>query len=118
MPLTLQELETNSSCFDCIPVGTQDAVLIYILARIAGVTDIPTLMAASACYDCIPVGYRKAVQIYLENLILSGGGTGGQEVFSGNYAGGVPTDVPTGAQAVAFDTSNGTLWEYYSGSWH
>lgn len=119
MALTVQQLTNASTCFACIPKGYRDAVMIYLLGRIAGVTDITTLMSASACYNCIPAGYQTALQIYLLNSILSGGGSGGtQEVFSGNYAGGSPTDVPTGAQAVAFDTSNGTLWEFYSGVWH
>lgn len=53
-------------------------------------------------------------------LASSGGGGGGgdQYVFSGNYGGGTPTDTPTVAQAVGIDTSDGTKWYWYSGSWH
>jgi hypothetical protein len=47
----------------------------------------------------------------------SGGGGGGGATF-GNYAGGQPNFTPSGGTGLAVDTSNGTLWEYYSGSWH
>lgn len=45
----------------------------------------------------------------------SGGGTG---ATFGNYAGGVPNFTPAGGTGLAVDTSNGTLWMYYSGAWH
>jgi hypothetical protein len=47
-----------------------------------------------------------------------GGGGGGQYVFEGNYGGGVPTDSPTVSAAIAFDTSTGTQWNWYSNAWH
>ena len=34
------------------------------------------------------------------------------------YAGIAPTFTPSGTCAAALDTSTGTLWYYYSGSWH
>ncbi len=46
-----------------------------------------------------------------------GGGGGSQEVFCGNYGGSTPTATPTGSCAVAFDTSTGTQWNYWGGSW-
>lgn len=48
----------------------------------------------------------------------AGGGSGDVQVFSGNYAGGTPTDVPTTDAAVAFDTSNDAEWHFYGGTWH
>lgn len=116
MAQTTQELATNSRCYDCIPVGMRDAVLIYLLGVIAGVTDIPTLMANAACYDCIPVGIRKSVQIYLENMILSGGGGGGASSGVTCSAASDPSGIPTGSCGlwVRLDTSQ--VWVYNSGS--
>jgi hypothetical protein len=47
-----------------------------------------------------------------------GGGGGTTEVYAGNYGGAAPGFVPAGSAAIATDTSNGTQWNYYSGSWH
>ena len=51
--------------------------------------------------------------------ILQGAGSGGGGgVPSGNYAGAQPNFTPSTDSALAIDTSNGALWEYYSGAWH
>ena len=56
-----------SSCLNCIPPGSVDAIKIYLLAVTAGLQDMTAteLMEASKCYSCIPEGYQKAVQNYL-----------------------------------------------------
>jgi len=46
-----------------------------------------------------------------------GGGGGGGAVICGNY-GGQPTFTPTTGCGVAVDTSDGTIYWYYSGAWH
>jgi hypothetical protein len=38
--------------------------------------------------------------------------------FSGNYSGSAPNVTPTAATAIAIDTSNGSLWTWYSSAWH
>ena len=68
MPCDPKTLATNAVCIDCgIPTGMQDAVIISLLAQIAGVPlDAPTLVKNAVCIDCgIPQGYRQAVIISL-----------------------------------------------------
>lgn len=79
--------------------------------------DAQTLATAAKCLECLS---EKQLLAIIVQLTCEGGGGGGglQYVFSGNYGGGVPTDVPIAAAAVAYDTSNGTQWGWYSGSWH
>lgn len=72
MATTPQQLSDLSKCFDCIPKGMRDVVLIYILAQIVGITDPQTLVTNARCYDCIPVGLRSAASLYLDDAILSG----------------------------------------------
>lgn len=54
--------------------------------------------------------------------VLTQEGGGGAEserrVFSGDYAGGVPTDIPIASEAIGIDTSNGTKWYWYNGVWN
>lgn len=44
--------------------------------------------------------------------------TGGGTVFSGNYAGAAPGFSPSASAAIAFDTSNGAQWAWWSSAWH
>lgn len=80
------------------------------------------LIAASKCFECLSMKQLLMVEVQLlcDILVTGGGGGGGglQYVFSGNYGGGVPTDVPVASAAFAIDTSNGTIWSWYSGNWH
>lgn len=48
----------------------------------------------------------------------SGSGSFTTNVFASNYGGGTPTDTPASGIGIAFDTSNGTWWAYYTGAWH
>ena len=116
--MTAQALASASPCFACIPKGYRDAVLIYLLATLAGVTDVATLVSNARCYDCIPKGFRDAVIIYLQDAInTSGGGGGGAtEVFS-LLGGASPGVVPTGS-GVAYN-ENGQLWVWnqFAGTW-
>jgi hypothetical protein len=56
-----------SKCLDQIPPGRMDAVMIYLLAQIAGVSTDPTsLMDNAKCIDAvIPKGMRDAVIVSL-----------------------------------------------------
>lgn len=55
-----------SKCFKCIPVGEQGAVMLYLLAIIAGETTDPDLLLAKAkCFKCIPPGMQGPVMNYL-----------------------------------------------------
>jgi hypothetical protein len=75
------------------------------------------LLEAAKCFQCLS---KKELQAVIAQLLcnIAADGAGGQEVFSGNYADGTPTDTPTVDQAIGIDTSTGTKWYWYSGSWH
>jgi hypothetical protein len=47
-----------------------------------------------------------------------GGGVSGGGVTAGDYGGGVPSFTPTSSGAITFDTSNGRVWNWYSGQWN
>jgi hypothetical protein len=81
--------ETNdllqaSACFKCIPAGSQEEVMIYLLGQIVDPTLTPQeMMDASACFKCIPKGMQWGViawllcqtangQIMNSNLLASG----------------------------------------------
>lgn len=78
--------------------------------------------AQSLMNTAVGLGYLALSDRDLRECLLvaaqSGGGGGGAQIFYTNYGGGNPTDTPTGANALAIDTSNGTLWEFYNGQWH
>lgn len=118
MALTPQELAANSRCFDCIPVGLRDAVIIYLLNQLANMATPQQLVDAARCYDCIPVGLRSAVITYLQDAILAGGGSGTQEVWY-LEPGDDPTVlglVPADGNGVAYNLA-GDFWTYSDGAW-
>ena len=60
----------------------------------------------------------RILDIKILNAITGGGGGGGggiTQVFSGA---GAPTVTPTVSAAIYINTSNGSLYEWYGGSWH
>lgn len=80
--------------------------------------------AQSLMNTAVSLGYLALSDRDLRECLLvaaqsgGGGGGGNTQSFFNNYAGGTPTDTPTGTTAFAVDTSNGTFWEYYLGQWH
>lgn len=58
----------------------------------------------------------RAVELQLLCEITTGGS--GASFTAGDYGGGAPSFTPSGSTAIAVDTSNGTLWLWYSGNWH
>lgn len=93
----------------CIPQGLQWAVVISLLAKIAGVsTDTNSLMANAVCINsCIPQGLQLAVMISLLSQITGGGVTAGAAIVTQN-PNGVTTPSFKGQQV--FNTNNDTLW--------
>lgn len=74
---------------------------------------------------------ERVLLVKILNSILAGGGGGvtsaeiiaalGYEPMdsrAGNYGGGQPNFTPTSSVGLGFDTSNGTQWNYFAGSWH
>jgi len=80
-----------------------------------------TLLSSSNCYNCYGPGTWPLLELALLQLIVQnggGGGGGGSAIYSDNYGGGQPNITPSTNTAIAIDTSNGTIWTWYSGAWH
>lgn len=77
--------------------------------------DVSTLMSNACTYGYVGLSDRD-LKIATLVLLCNGGGGGG--ITCGNYSGGAPTFTPTNGCAAAVDTSNGSIWYYYSGAWH
>jgi hypothetical protein len=86
--------------------------------------DPSTLAQQAKCFKCLGPGIATLleVQVYLLcNLVNAGAaGSGATQVFAGNYGGASPAAfvTVTTTAAIAFDTSNGTQWNYYNGVWN
>jgi len=115
---TPASLATASSCY-CFDAVTSDKVTIFLLASIAGLTDMTPseLASASACY-CFDRATSEKVKAYLLDYIATNGTGGGGGVTCADYGGGEPSFTPTTSCAVAIDTSNERIWWFYSAAWH
>lgn len=83
--------------------------------------DLSTLLADACASGFTELNEQqfRAVALQLAcDISAGGGGGGGGSVFSGNYGGVAPVIVPTTTAAIAIDTSDGTVWYWYSGAWH
>jgi len=69
-----EDLEEAAKCFVCIPEGKRLAVMIYLMAQIAGSsTDPEVLLENAECIACkIPQGKQLAVLISLACEIAGG----------------------------------------------
>ena len=107
---TPQQLTSEASGFSNIP--NQNAVIIYLLAEIAGVSDVQTMINGAACYTCIPAGLVGPIMIYLLNEIAAGGGGGGGNseiiALTGSNA---PGAAPAGGKGIAYN-ENGNIWTW------
>ena len=82
------------------------------------------LLQQAKCYECN--GANPYTLQLMELALLAqiaqngggGGGGGGASVPAANYSGGQPNFTPTTSGALAIDTSNGRLWEWYNGTWN
>lgn len=108
----------QAKCIEfCIPKGMQLAVLIGVFSKLAGMNpaDTNALIALGTCIDsCIPPGMQIAVLNSLANQLAGNGGC----LSCGT---GAPTFTPATGCCLYIQTDSippGTIWQYYSGSWH
>jgi len=112
-----------AKCLACLSPQIQGAIQIRLLcAFINGETmtcDAATLVeeATSNMYSQLPIPMQSAIISYLLCSLVSGA-AGSIGTTFGNYAGVAPNFTPASGTGVAVDTSTGTVWYYYSGSWH
>jgi hypothetical protein len=103
-------LVQSATCLNsCIPDGAKMAVLIYLFAKIAGVstTNTDALVQAAACLNnCIPPGMQLAVLVYLATQIVSGGGGGG----AGTTVVTVNPSTAATQGSLQFNKTNNSLW--------
>lgn len=123
-----QTLISQGSCYECYgPLTMGDLMKIVLLSNILlaqnpmAATDPQSLYAYGKCFNCYgPLSPADIMIIALLDQISQGGGTGGGGggVTCGDYGGGQPTFIPASGCASAIDTSDGTIYWYYSGAWH
>jgi hypothetical protein len=120
------DIMNQGSCYNCLGLTPAETTRITLLAELLtlfkpmAATDTNSLLEYGKCFSCVGMSIADTLQLALLHQIrdAAGTGAGAPEIFSGNYGGGLPTDIPTTAQAIAFDTSNGTQWNYYGNAWH
>jgi hypothetical protein len=74
MPISCEPsaLLDAAKCYECIPVGAQPEVIIYLLNQILGTGLTPQqLMDGAKCYRCIPTGLQAEVQTFLLCAIVN-----------------------------------------------
>lgn len=75
MDITPKGLSAGAACFQGIPPGYRDAVIIYLLAQLAGSTMTPAQLSSAA--RCYQFGDRKTAEgiiIYLLGTIATAAG--------------------------------------------
>lgn len=68
MPVSCEpnDLLEESKCFKCIPSGTQNEVIIYLLNQLLETPlTVQQLLDGAKCFRCIPQGMQLEVQTYL-----------------------------------------------------
>ena len=122
---TPENLADVASCWNYLPWRTRQAIrIINWCAFLNGttMTCTPEALANEArCFVAsLSAGQLDAIETYLSCQIANAGGGGGDpQVFSGNYAGAAPPDVPTTSAAFAYDLDspydtwvwNGAAWQ-------
>lgn len=67
VPLDAQTLVNNARCLECLPAGTQQQVIVYLLGQLVGQSDPQTILNNSRCFACLPPGTSETAMIYLLN---------------------------------------------------
>lgn len=132
MPTNPNTLMDNARCIDnCIPVGMQMAVLIGLIDALGAVgggstigfqNGVPVVPPTTTSQVSLSINLLTGLLYYWNpttqawTLVTTGSST--NSGYSGNYAGGVPSPVPTSTLAMAIDTSNNAVWLWFGAAWH
>ena len=129
MATDANSLLAQASCYSCYASNNftlqlmQLALLRQTVLAVNPMADTSpqTLLAQAKCFECFaPNPYAlKLMELALLAQLVSGGGTGVQEVFSGNGSpAGVITPVGTTAIYVQLDSvPPRTIWTFAGGTW-
>jgi hypothetical protein len=117
----------------CLPgQDLQMAALVFLFAKIAGVTDCNSIAAGAQTVSCLTRQQQLPALIWLASQILANipviatgpqgpaGAPGPVLTFSGNYGGNPPPFTPTvsaGQLAIAYDSSTNQPWFFVNGAW-
>lgn len=116
---TLLEL---TKCYQCAPPGEWQLLKLGLLKQLVLANDpmadtSPTaLLELTKCYQCMPPGFWQLFELGLLQQIADAGGTGGGGGIQCTV--GIPVAAPSSSCALAIDTTDGTIYEFYSGAWH
>ncbi len=116
-----QTLATAASCLSsCLPAGMAWYGLLAVLDAIGQGATVPStaqeLATAASCYSaCISPGLLPYALIVAAQSVASGGGGSGGGLTCGV---GAPVAAPASGCGGYINTSDGSLFLYYSGAWH
>lgn len=120
--VTTASLFTEGRCYACLGLSQAETLKITLLANFViqlnpmALTTVNELLEYGKCYACLGLTLADTLEIsLLSQISVAGGGSG---FTFGNYAGVAPNFTPATGEGAAVDTSNGTVWYYYSGAWH
>ncbi len=112
----------ETKCFVCLPPGMWQLLKLGLLKQILLASDpmadtsATALLAAAKCYECLPPGMWQLIELGLLQQIVDGGGAGGGGGVT--CGAGAPVAAPASGCGAYVNTSDGSLFLYYSGSWH
>lgn len=120
--MTAEEVQTLINDVPCdlcnSPPGLQWYLVLAAMIDVANGDPVPTttqgLITEANCLLClVPPGLVPYLMVQALRDISGGGGGGGIQCTVG-----IPVAAPTSDCAIAIDENDGTLYLYYSGSWH
>ena len=116
----------------------QMAAIVFLLGKLAGVTDCATILAGAQTMACIDRPLQLPAMLWELSVIIANlptiatgpqgpagangaaGAPGPVLTFAGHYAGGAPPFIPTvgaGQLAIAYDEDTNQPWWYVLGNW-
>jgi len=116
-----QFLEAAKCSFQCIPPGMIWYAVLAALSDVANGDPVPTdtneiIDEARCLSQCIPPGFLPYAILAAVSNISGGGGGGAAGAIPCTI--GIPVAAPSSSCALAIDSNDGTIYEYYNGAWH
>ncbi len=115
-------LLNDAKCYECLSPGLWQLLKLGLLQQILlasnpmADTSVNALLAAAKCYECLSPGMWQLLELaLLQQIVDAGGGSGGGGLTCGA---GAPVAAPASGCGGYINITDGSLFLYYSGSWH
>jgi hypothetical protein len=123
MATDVNTLLEASKCYEnCAAPGQWQLLKLGLLQQILlasnpmADTSVNALLEDAKCYACLSPGIWMLLELaLLQQIVNNGGGGSGGSTLCGA---GAPVAAPSGTCALYINTVDGTLYEFYNGSWH